>query len=54
MSMCRCDRCSRAIDSDEDMECFVEHPAHSISGAPDIVLCEPCRERDDIEAWFVP
>lgn len=49
MSMIRCEGCSRSIDSDDDPDCFVEHPAHPINGAPDIVLCEPCRDRREQE-----
>jgi hypothetical protein len=40
MSMIRCDRCERLIDSDDDPECFVEKT--------DEVLCEWCR--GDIES----
>jgi hypothetical protein len=43
MSMCRCDGCSRIIDSDDDPECFVE--VGNMRRLHDtIILCEPCRE----------
>jgi hypothetical protein len=46
MSMIRCDRCSRLIDSDDDPECFVQVIDHGDDGATkDAVLCEPCREK---------
>ena len=37
MSCVLCDKCSRLIDSDDDVECFI--------GDTDIVACERCRER---------
>jgi len=40
MSMVRCGRCSRAIDSDYDLDCFVG----------DDVVCEVCREDDENDA----
>ena len=57
MSMIRCDRCDRYIDSDDDPDCFVERPnytntAHPVNPAYAEkiewdVLCEPCRD----EQW---
>ena len=45
MSMEICERCSASIDTDFDVECYVENPAN-----PDdvLVLCPSCR--DDL-AW---
>jgi hypothetical protein len=40
MSMVRCDQCSRAIDSDDDPDCFIEE---------DRVLCESCRDEQEEE-----
>lgn len=56
MSMIRCDRCSNLIDSDDDPDCFVDDPRHSIPPHPDRVLCEPCRDEqeDDGEISFKP
>lgn len=43
MSMCRCERCSKLIDSDFDMDCFVE--VGNMRRLNDtIILCEHCRE----------
>lgn len=48
MSMIRCDRCSRLIDSDDDPECFVEvdndEGIASYLGA----FCEWCRDKMDL------
>jgi hypothetical protein len=49
MSIIRCDRCSRLIDSDYDLECFCEVMDYGDDGATKTrVLCEPCRD-DEIE-----
>ncbi len=46
MSMCHCDLCENYIDSDFDMDCFVE----DLTGhGRDRILCERCREREDEE-----
>lgn len=47
MSMDRCSRCSRIIDTDYDLECYVPDPRHSLAGHPDICVCERCREREE-------
>ncbi len=44
MSMVRCGRCDRMIDSDDDCECFIE------DAAGDHILCEFCRDKLDIPA----
>lgn len=41
MSMCRCGSCSALIDSDFDLECFVD------SKYGDVILCEKCRDHDE-------
>lgn len=45
MSMGRCDKCRRQVDTDEDCECSVEHmdEKHRIPLGYEI-LCQPCRE----------
>jgi hypothetical protein len=40
--MCRCDRCDRVIDSDEDVDCFID-----IDKPQTVIACESCR--DDME-----
>jgi hypothetical protein len=42
--MCRCDRCSKVIDSDIDVDCFV-FSENVVT--PDVIACESCR--DDME-----
>ena len=42
MSMVRCGRCDRLVDSDDDCECFVE------SAEGDQILCEHCRDKLDV------
>lgn len=44
MSMMICEDCDRAIDSDDDPECFVEVGNMRRLHA-EIILCENCRER---------
>jgi hypothetical protein len=44
MSIVICDTCERWVDSDKDMYCFIDHPAHSLKGGDDTVMCENCRE----------
>jgi hypothetical protein len=45
MSVIRCDKCSRLIDSDEDLECFIQV---IYDGATwDAVRCEVCRDREE-------
>lgn len=41
MSMCQCDECKRAFDSDRDPDCFLEIDTMTI------ILCETCREDED-------
>ncbi len=52
MSMERCSRCSRAIDTDQDCECVVQVIAFGDDGAfDDVIMCELCREeKDEAEA----
>jgi hypothetical protein len=46
MSIVICERCGAWIDSDFDPDCFVEiGNMRRLHGT--IVLCEPCRDRDD-------
>ena len=40
MSCLHCDRCSRLIDSDYDLDCFVNDG--------DYIVCETCRDRMEI------
>lgn len=55
MSIIRCDRCSRLIDSDFDAECFVQVMDYGDDGATkDAVLCEPCREKQLRDEELVP
>ncbi len=49
MSIDRCSRCDRLIDTDYDLECYVPDPRHSLVGHPDICVCESCREREENE-----
>ncbi len=39
MSMCRCDCCSRVIDSDYDLDCFIDRSGETT------IACAQCRER---------
>lgn len=50
MSMDRCCKCDRIIDTDFDLECYVPDPRHSLAGHPDICVCESCREREEAQA----
>jgi hypothetical protein len=50
MSMIFCQGCDCLIDSDDDPECFVPDPRQSLKPYPDLVLCESCRERREMEA----
>lgn len=50
MSIDRCCRCAAFVDTDHDMDCYQPHPAHPVKGAPDICVCERCREREEVEA----
>lgn len=52
MSMMRCDRCDRFIDSDDDPECFVEVPWMNLE---EHIWCEKCRaeEFDDNEEEYL-
>lgn len=50
MSMVNCTRCDRYIDSDDDPDCFVDDPRHSLKGNVEIILCEPCRDKAADEA----
>ena len=43
MSIMRCDRCDRMIDTDDDPEAFVEVPWLDLA---ERVWCEPCREAE--------
>jgi hypothetical protein len=57
MSILRCDNCTRLIDSDQDVDCFVDDPRHSIPPHPDLILCAVCRETDDwlpTDAVYLP
>jgi hypothetical protein len=44
MSMCRCDSCSKVIDSDQDLDCFVDYRGETV------ILCERCRDHDELLA----
>lgn len=44
MSMCRCDSCSRPIDSDDDPDCFID-----TSPTTTACLCQGCREENEEE-----
>ena len=48
MSMINCGNCGRAIDSDDDPECFIE-VGNMRSQHKTIVRCEPCREEDEAD-----
>ncbi len=41
MSMVICERCDRAIDSDDDPGCFIDNAGW----CADEIACESCRER---------
>lgn len=47
MSVVRCDGagCVNRIDTDQDDECLVPDPRHSLAGHPDLHLCPKCRGR---------
>lgn len=53
MSMDRCVKCGRLVDSDDDPECYVERPTYSNTATPVKptgervewdCICESCRE----------
>ncbi len=44
MSMCRCEECDALIDSDWDMDCFID-----IADGLTIILCERCREETEMK-----
>lgn len=48
MSICVCDKCSAYIDSDFDMDCFVE-VGNMRRMNETIILCERCREEREAE-----
>lgn len=54
MSMDRCCKCNRPVDTDMDTDCYQPDPRHSLCGHPDICVCEPCRDEqeDDGEIDF--
>lgn len=47
MSIIRCQghNCITPIDTDQDVECAIPDPRHSLAGHPDIILCPRCREK---------
>ncbi len=48
MSMMLCDQCDAPIDTDEDMDCFIEAPSCAPARFRQVleeILCERCRER---------
>lgn len=55
MSICVCEKCDHYIDSDYDMDCFVE-VGNMRKLHKEIVMCEPCREKylemNDQEQWI--
>ena len=48
MSMERCERCSRQIDTDFDTECYCE-VGNMRSQTYEIILCEHCRGLAEVE-----
>ena len=46
MSMDRCKLCDCYIDTDDDPDCYQPDPRHSLTGFPDVCVCERCREGD--------
>lgn len=51
MSMCVCERCAAYIDSDFDLECFVE--VGNMRRLHDtIILCERCRDEREEELEY--
>lgn len=50
MSMDICCKCDCPVDTDDDADCYQPYPSHPLRGAPDICVCEACRERMEIEA----
>jgi rubredoxin len=49
MSMMRCHSCGWVVDTDDDPEAIQPYPSHPVRGAPDICVCERCREREEAE-----
>lgn len=56
MSIVRCQKpgCNRQIDTDLDTECVVEDPRQSLAGHPDLIICEPCRDKLLVELERAP
>lgn len=52
MSVCRCDKCSDLIDSDNDPDCFIEDLTGHLGR--DRIICETCRESEDDEIHAEP
>lgn len=47
MSVIRCEGpgCNVQIDTDQDTECVVPDPRHSLAGHPDLIRCTNCRDK---------
>lgn len=49
MSLDRCFRCTRLVNTDFDLDCYRPDPRYSIFVRPDICVCETCRDREERE-----
>ena len=49
MSMDRCVKCSRAVDTDKDTDCYVCIGQIEFSTPWNVCICEPCRDRIEAE-----
>ena len=54
MSMDICKSCGDLVDTDDDPDCYQPYPSHPLKGAPDVCICESCRERMEDEAAREP
>lgn len=46
MSMDRCCKCDRPVDTDFDLDCYIPYPAHHVKAGWDMCVCERCQEID--------
>jgi len=54
MSMDTCSSCGHLVDTDADRECYQPYPSYPLKGAPDICVCKPCRDAQEMEQDHAP
>ena len=48
MSMDTCSRCSRPVDTDFDLDCYLE-VGNMRSQTYTVCICEPCRDKQELD-----